>query len=374
MNRNELDNASRIVIKIGSSLLEDSRDQTLEPLVRQINQLREQNREVALVTSGAIYFGVRTLNRDTPPVTLPQKQATAAVGQPLLMSFYQEYFDQFDTRTAQVLLTQDGIHNHDTYLNARNTMNELLERGIVPIVNENDTVATEELQFGNNDTLASLTTTMIDGDVLIILSDVDGLYREKPSPDAEPISQVNEITAEIEEMARPSDRTSTTVGGMVTKIEAARTLTRAGTSMIVANGNRDNVLSDILAGDDVGTLFTANPDEDAVQGRKRWIGYHLPVKGSVVVDDGARDALVNRGTSLLPSGIRHTSGQFQRGDAIQILTEDDREIGRGLSNYDSEDVQALKGCQTGEISGILGHHDFDEIIHRDNLVITNDEH
>jgi glutamate 5-kinase len=373
MTRELLSDAKRIVVKIGSSLLDEGGRETLRPLVEQLESLHDEGREIVLVTSGAIHFGTESLNRDTPPVTLPQKQATAAVGQPILMSFYKELFDEYGLKTAQVLLTQDGIHNHDTYLNACNTMNELLDEGIVPIVNENDTVATEEIQFGNNDTLASLVTTMVDGDVLIILSDVAGLYPDEPSPDLDPISRVDTIDEDIEAMARPSDKNSTTVGGMVTKIEAARTLTRAGTAMVIADGRREHVLRDLLSGKELGTLFTPDQDTEALQGRKRWIGYHLPVKGIIIVDSGAAEALKNRGTSLLPSGVTEVSGQFERGDAVSVRDESQEEFGRGLVNYNREQVHRLRGCQTDEISDILGHHDFDEIIHRDNLVIFNND-
>lgn len=362
----------RVVVKIGSSLLEENRNETVQSLAGQIQSIVAGGREVVLVTSGAIYFGVNQLNRSSPPITLPQKQATAAVGQPLLMSFYQEIFRQFQLETAQVLLTQDGIHNHQTYLNACNTMNCLLDMDVIPIVNENDTVATEEIQFGNNDMLASLATTMIDGDLLIILSDVDGLYAAGPAPDRQPIREIKTIDDDIRSMARPSDDGRTTVGGMSTKIEAAETLTESGIPMAIANGNQPDVLTNLLSGDPAGTLFHANLDSP-LRGRKRWIGHHLPVKGQVKVDQGATKALTEGNKSLLPSGVTETTGRYERGDTIEIIDSSGKSIGRGLSNYSAQDVQQLRGCQSEEISDILGYHNFDEIIHRDNLVIVDDE-
>lgn len=366
--RSSFDQLRRIVVKIGSSILEKNREQTIRKIARQIKSLQSRSCEIVLVTSGAIFFGVNKLQRTTAPVTLPQKQATAAVGQPLLMSFYQNVFSEQEINTAQVLLTQDGIHNHQTYLNACNTMNTLLDMDVLPIVNENDTVATEEIQFGNNDNLASLVTIMVDADLLVILSDVAGLYKDGPRSGEDPISKVPQIDENIRKMARPSDQDRTTVGGMITKIEAAETVTKSGIPMVIADGNQQNVLTRILKGESIGTFFQAN-EHSPLRGRKRWISHHLPVKGSVWVDRGAADALVNRGKSLLPSGVSDVNGQFERGDAIDIVNPAGQHFARGLSNYSREEIESLRGCQTGEISDILGYHNFDEIIHRDNLVI-----
>ncbi|MFB6356120.1 MAG: glutamate 5-kinase [bacterium] len=367
-DRTDLSNSSRIIVKIGTSLL-DTDTSVMEHIIEQIHELRSEDREIVLVTSGAIFFGSRALNRDSDPVTLPQKQAIAAVGQPSLMNFYARHFKEYSIETAQVLLTQQEIHNRETYLNASNTLNTLLDMDVIPVINENDTVATEEIQFGNNDTLASLVTTLVDGDVLIILSDVDGLYEDEPSSDREPISRVEEITDQIREWAGPSEKGRPTVGGMITKIEAAETLINSGTPMGVVSGYEKNVLNRFISGEEVGTLFVPQQGEQAVRGRKRWIGYHLPTKGSVVVDEGAEKALVDRGTSLLPSGVTDVSGQFQRGDVVKVYSETGDELARGLTNYEPVEIEKLKGCQTEEISDILGYHDFDEIIHRDNLVI-----
>ncbi|MFP4687788.1 MAG: glutamate 5-kinase, partial [bacterium] len=326
-------------------------------------------KEIVLVSSGAIYFGIKKLNLKTLPETLPHKQATAAVGQPLLMNYYQDLFDKYDLTTSQVLLTREGIHNRHSYLNASNTMHTLLEMGVIPIVNENDTVATEEIQFGDNDTLSVLATTLIDADLLIILSDVEGLYEDEPTPESEPLYEVKKVNQKIKQMAGGAGKGPATVGGMKTKVEAAETVTQAGTPMIIASGHCQDVLLEITSGKTVGTLFLPCQDEKTIRGRKRWIGYHLLPKGYIQVDNGAKQALLNRGTSLLPSGVVKASGRFDRGDTVKVIDNSGNEFARGLSNYSCPDVNALKGCQTDEISDILGQHYFDEIIHRDNMVV-----
>lgn len=374
MTRSALKHCKRFVVKVGSSLLDDDKEKNIRPLVDEVAELNTAAHETAIVSSGAIHFGLETLRESEYPETLPRKQATAAIGQSKLMNFYQQFFGEHDLNTAQVLLTQQGIHNRETYLNASNTLHTLLEMGTVPIINENDTEATDEIQFGDNDTLSALVTTLIDADLLILLTDVDGLYRREDGGYGELVHEVDEITDTIKEWAGPADGETATVGGMRTKIEAAEKITQAGTPMVVASGYEDNVLTKILDGDSVGTYFHPRTGGNVIQGRKRWIGYHLPVKGSIHVDSGAHEALLQRGKSLLPSGVISTQGQFGRGDAISVQDDDGEEFARGLSNYKSDEVQALKGCHTSEISDILGYHDYDEIIHRDNLVVfPNDD-
>jgi glutamate 5-kinase len=369
MTRENLENCSRIVVKIGSSLLDEDRDETIGPLVEQVARLGEHGQQVALVSSGAIFFGMQALGQSDYPETLPRKQALAAIGQNKLMDFYQGFFSQSGLVTSQVLLTQQGIHNRQTYLNASNTLNTLLEMGSVPIINENDTEATEEIQFGDNDTLSALVTTLIDADLLILLTDVPGLYRREDGKNKELVSHVDEVNSIVRSWAEPEGSRTSTVGGMATKIEAAEKTTQAGTPMVIASGEEPDVLEKILNGDTVGTYFEPRTGTEAIRGRKRWIGYHLPAKGSITVDPGALEAITQRGKSLLPSGIVDVEGQFHRGDAIKVQNENGNEFARGLSNYKSGDVESLKGCQTSEISDILGHHDYDEVIHRDNLVV-----
>ncbi|MGM0380370.1 MAG: glutamate 5-kinase [bacterium] len=373
MNRSELKQANRIVIKIGSSLLDKDYRNYVDKLIRQVNDLMEQDKEIVIVSSGAIFFGLQVLNKSNAPETLPEKQATAAAGQPVLMKYYQEQFNRYNLNTAQVLLTREGIHNRQTYLNASNTMNKLLEMRVVPIINENDTVATDEIQFGDNDTLSVLVSTLVDADLLVILSDVRGLYPGDPEKHDRPIRKVDEIDENIRDIAGPADRDSTTVGGMITKIQAAETLTNSGTPLVIAAGKEKNVLEKIIDGQEVGTLFVPRKGAEAIKGRKRWIGYHLLPKGYIQVDAGAVQAIKEGGTSLLPSGVMQSDGQFERGDAVKILTPGEEEFARGLTNYNRQEVNDLKGCQTDEISDILGHHYFDEIIHRDNMVVFPDE-
>lgn len=373
MKRGNLDSCDRIVVKIGSSLLGDDREQIIEPIVGQVSRLKSQGRQLALVSSGAIYFGMNSLGESNYPETLPRKQAMAAIGQSKLMNFYQGFFSRHGLVTSQVLLTQQGIHNRETYLNASNTLSTLLEAGSVPIINENDTEATEEIQFGDNDTLSSLVTTLIDADLLIILTDVDGLYRREDGENQSLISYVEEVDDEVMNWAEGTSDRKTTVGGMLTKLEAAQKTTHAGTPMVIANGKKNQILESIIDGEDVGTFFRARKGGEAIRGRKRWIGYHLPSKGTITVDPGALEALTARGKSLLPSGVVQVEGQFERGDAVKILDDNGNEFARGLSNYKSGEVQSLKGCHTSEISDILGYHNYDEIIHRDNMVVFPDE-
>jgi len=373
MTRNTLSDVKRPVIKVGSSLLEEDPDGMISSLTRQVEKLAGQGREPVLVSSGAILFGMEAMGLDRYPVTLPQKQAAAAVGQSKLMNHYHRYFVERGRETAQVLLTRESIHNRQTYLNASNTLNTLLDMQVVPIVNENDTVATEEIQFGDNDTLSALVSTLVDADLLILLSDVEGLFREGPGTGA-PVSRVEAITDEVRGWVRRDEDEGrrATVGGMATKLEAAETVTRSGTPMVIASGHGSDVLERVLDGEEVGTLFEPASDDRIVQGRKRWIGYHLPTKGTLRVDEGAARALARRGRSLLPSGVVEVEGRFERGDAVGIEDPSGRELGRGLVNYSRREVRRLRGCQTDEISDILGYHNFDEIIHRDNLVVFPD--
>ncbi len=372
MNRDELSSTHRLVVKIGSSLL--GGDESPVPgLVKQIANLQTGGRETVLVTSGAIFFGMKKLGRSNRPVTLPEKQSIASIGQPHLMKYYDELFNRHGLNTGQVLLTQQDIDNRESYLNASNTLNWMIRDGVIPIVNENDTVATDEIQFGDNDTLASMVTTLVDADLLIILSDVRGLFPNDPETDPDPIDVVRNIDDSIHRIAGPSGDRQSTVGGMTTKVQAAETLVQSGTPMVVASGHSDDVLPRILGGETIGTLFKPHEGEEAVRGRKRWIGYHLLPKGTIQVDRGAAEAIRERGTSLLPSGVIDAEGRFERGDAVRILDEDEREFARGMSNYNPQEVNRIKGCQTDEIFDILGYHDFDEIIHRDNMVVFHDD-
>lgn len=321
-----------------------------------------------VVSSGAIAAGLKELNLPEVPKNIPQKQAAAAIGQSHLIWAYEKSFSQRNQKIAQILLTHDDLGNRRRYLNARNTLFTLLRYRVIPIINENDTVAVEEIQFGDNDTLSALVTNMVEADLLLILSDVDGFYTADPrkDPQATLLFQVDKITAVIESMAWPS-QSFTGRGGMVTKIQAAKKAGASGAMTIIANGKIPGIVMRVLAGDEIGTLFL--PQRGRLASRKHWIAYTLKPKGEVVVDEGAREALISNGKSLLPKGIVEIKGKFGPGDAVTCLDAKGKEFARGVVNYSSEELKAIKGCYTTEIEKILGYKFYDEVIHRDNLVL-----
>jgi glutamate 5-kinase len=377
--RNNLDqlghlkNAKRIVIKVGTSTLAHSTGKLnlnrMEQLVRQLVDLQNQGREVVLVTSGSIGIGLGRLGLVERPASIVERQAVAAVGQGLLMQVYEKLFSEYGQIVAQILLTRSDISDRKRYLNARNTILTLLKYRAIPIINENDTVATEELKIGENDTLSALVAGLIEADLLILLSDIDGLYTADPKkvPTATLIPMVNEIDARILKMAGGAGSELGT-GGMSTKLEAAKMATAAGASMVLMNGQNPAKIQNIFAGTPEGTLFLSS--QPLVNSRKRWIAYGPLVNGELVIDNGAERALINQGTSLLPSGILDVRGEFEEGDLIRILNINQIELGRGLTNYSKEHLQKIKGRKSTEIERILGYKAADEVIHRDNLVIT----
>lgn len=321
-----LGKAHRLVIKIGTGLLTDSQNRLahdrIERLVEQVAALHQQKRQVMVVSSGAIGAGMAELGLKQRPKRLDELQAAAAIGQSKLMAVYDAVFEKSGIHVAQVLLTHDDLKNRTRHLNARNTLETLLTRGVVPIINENDTVSVDEIKFGDNDRLAALTATLIDAELLVILSHVDGLLK-----DGAPVSAVVEITRDIEQLAGGTDR-ETSVGGMKSKIEAAKIVTRAGIPMIIANGERDNILTDLLAGKEVGTIFV--PQTSKLASRKRWIAFFQHPAGIVVVDDGAKIALRDAGKSLLAKGVVRTEGKFVVGDVVSICDRNGAEFARGL--------------------------------------------
>lgn len=371
-SRGTLANARRIVVKVGTRLLCGTRGQfnlkRLESLGRDLASLWGEGRELVLVSSGAVGAGVGRLGLSRFPQTMPEKQAAAAVGQGILMQYYENVFTPLGITIAQVLLTQEDLRERKRYLNARHTFYTLFRYRVIPIVNENDTVAVEEIRFGDNDTLAALVACLIDADLLILLTDLDGFFTGDPrkNPDAKLIPEVHEITPEIEELAggRGSDLAT---GGMETKLQAARIATGAGIPMVIASGMREGVLNAVVRGEEVGTLFI--PREDRMQARKRWIAFSSPVQGKIYVDRGAANAILKRGKSLLPSGVVGVEGDFEMGNVVSVIDPDGREIARGISNYSSADVERIKGRKTQEIKAILGYKDYDEVIHRDNLTV-----
>lgn len=306
------------------------------------------------------------------PKTIPEKQALAAVGQGLLMQVYAKLFSEYGKTVSQVLLTREDLMERKRYLNARHAFFTLLDYNMIAIVNENDVVAVDELKFGDNDTLSALVAGLVDADLLIILSDIEGLYTADPRKDsnASLISQIAEITPEVEALAGGAGSLTGT-GGMFTKIQAAKIATNSGVAMVIANGSREGIIGELVAGQELGTLFLAK--EHKLHSRKRWLAFGIPLHGALIVDTGAEKALVERGKSLLPSGIVALEGSFHTGDLVAVLSQGGQEIARGLVNYSSEEIELIKGCSTKDIINLLGHKHYDEVIHRDNLAVTSEK-
>ena len=363
-------NAQKIVVKVGTSTLTHKNGklnlEQIEKLVRQLSDLRNQGKDVVLVSSGAIGAGMGKLNLEERPKTIPEKQAVAAVGQGILLHIYEKFFSEYGQATAQLLLTKADLEHRQRFLNARNTLLTLLKLGVIPIVNENDTVAFEEIKFGDNDTLAALVGTLIDADLVILLTDIDGFYDGDPrkNPDAKRISVVEVIDESIEGLAG-NVGSKFGSGGMVTKISAASITVNAGIPMMIAHGAEDRILRRLTEGEDIGTLFL--PVEMKPHLRKKWIAFGSHVDGKLIVDDGAKDALLHKGKSLLPSGIVSVEGNFVAGDVVGITDLHGKEFARGICNYSGAELQKIKGQKSKDICPILGYKDFDEAIHRDNL-------
>lgn len=370
--RQLLTRARRIVVKVGSSTLTHVSGQLnlqqIEQLVRELADLKHRGLEIILVTSGAQATGMGKMGLEEKPANMPQKQALAAIGQGILMHMYEKIFNTYDEIVAQVLLTREDIMHRGRYLNGRNTLLALLDMGVVPIINENDTVVVDEIKFGDNDTLAALVAGLVDADLLVLLSDIEGLYTCDPrkDPNATLIRVVDEITPQIESLAgEPGTKLGS--GGMVTKITAAKIAYSYGIPVILAHGSRENILSGIANGENPGTLFLSR--DHRIGSRKGWIAFASKTSGSLRVDTGAENALIQKGKSLLPSGITGVEGKFDRGSVVSVIGKRG-EIARGIVNYDSQDIEKIKGCQSKEIANILGYQDDDEVIHRDNMTVV----
>jgi len=365
-------NARRVVVKVGSSVL-SAGQLRLDPcrihrLAVELSALRDSGREVILVSSGAILAGLAQLKLKERPRDIPLKQAAAAVGQSRLMWAYHEAF-QFQGQTvAQVLLTQDDVRDRSRYLNARNTLLTLLHLKVIPIINENDTVAVEEIKFGDNDQLSALVASLVDAHLLVILTDTEGFYTADPHQDrgARLIPLVREITPELRVVAEGS-RNPVSVGGMGSKLLAAKVASASSIPTIVADGRVEGILGQIMEGKEVGTLFL--PEMDRMGSRKRWLAFASQAVGRIAVDKGAKTALLQEGKSLLPSGILEASGDFRPGDVVALVDEEGTEFAKGMVNYGVEEVNKIKGCRTSQIEKRLGYKHFDEVIHRDNLVV-----
>jgi glutamate 5-kinase len=341
----------------------------VDALSTQISGLIDRGLEVLFVSSGAMAAGLRKLGLDRRPEEIPKRQAIAAVGQSGLMNAYEAAFGLHGKRVAQILLTGEDLNNRKRYLNARNTLNTLLDWKVVPIINENDTVMVEEIKLGDNDNLAVMITLLMDADFMINLTDIDGLYTKDPrtQPDAELIPRVNSFKKKIEQFAGDIPG-ALGRGGMLSKIKAARKVTAAGVPMIIAQGTKPDILLRLFSGEAHGTYFA--PQEKKMKRRKCWIAYSLTPKGSLILDAGAEQALLHNGKSLLPSGIVDVEGEFNEGAPASLRNLDRKEIGIGLVNYSAADIRVIKGLQTNQIKDLLGGKPYDEVIHRDNMVIT----
>lgn len=372
-DKRNFNSAKRIVVKVGSSSIAYSTGKLnlfqIESLVRQLSDLHNQGKDVLLVSSGAIGTGAGKLGLAGRPRTIPAKQAAAAVGQGILMHIYEKFFSEYGVIAGQVLLTREDFSDRRRFLNARNTLHALLQFGVIPVINENDTVAVDEIKLGENDTLSALVAGLVDAELLVLLSDIQGLYTSDPrkDPGARLIREVKEITPAIESLAGGAGSKLGT-GGMATKISAARIAAHSGVSTVLACAEEKDIILKVVAGEQVGTLFL--PSSNKLENRKQWIAYSAAVCGKIRVDEGAAAALVNKGKSLLPSGVTGVEGFFEMGGTVSIVGPDNQEIGRGITSYSSVEVDLIKGVQTKEISRILGHKDYDEVVHRNNLVLN----
>jgi len=370
-DRSEIAEARRWVVKVGSALLtNDGRGldgAVISSLAGQLAQLRQQGCEVVLVSSGAVAAGIVRLGWKTRPTVLHDLQAAAAVGQMGLVQSYESAFKQYDLHTAQVLLGHDDVLARDRYLNARGTLNTLLKLGVIPIVNENDTVVTDEIRFGDNDTLAALVANLIDADGLMLLTDQEGLFEEDPrhNPSATMVQQMDASAAELDAMAGEGGALGR--GGMVTKVRAARLAARSGTETIIASGRVPQIVASIASGINVGTWLRSGKLPQAA--RKQWLAGMVQVQGSIELDDGAVSVLCKSGRSLLPVGVRAVEGRFARGDMVSCRNAQGREVARGLVNYNADEARKIMGSPSREIETLLGYQGDDELIHRDNLIL-----
>lgn len=368
-----LSKVRKIVVKIGTGVLTtesgyvDKRQ--IQGLAEQVVELKKMGYDVVVVSSGAIGSGMGELGIEKRPGTLPELQAVAAIGQSKLISTYDDSFKLHGYHAAQILLTREDFEDRQRYLNTCNTIHTLFQLNAIPVVNENDTISVDEIKFGDNDALSALVTNLLNAELLIILSSVDGLYDKFPTGKSKTsvLSIVDNVSDEIRQLAFDF-KTKRGIGGMQTKLEAASVVTNAGEAMIIANGRADGVLRKIVKGECIGTLFLPKQEKLAI--RKRWIGYTIKPKGKVSVDEGAMHALTEQGKSLLASGIVSVEGTFHKGDTVSVCgRENGVIIARGLTNYSSAEIEKIKGCSTSYIAKVLGYKLYDEVIHRDNMVI-----
>ncbi|MDH5458613.1 MAG: glutamate 5-kinase [Nitrospinota bacterium] len=386
LRKNILKSAKRVVIKVGSGVISDHESgkppmerglslKRIRSYAKRIKAIVDAGHEVILVSSGAIMAGRERLNLKRPNLDIPEKQACAAIGQSSLIRSYERSFEKQGLKVAQILLGHDDLENRKRYLNVRHTMEALLAHGVIPIINENDSVTVDEIKIGDNDTLSANVACMAEAQLLILLSDVDGLYTSDPSQknsrtgDSPPelISHVDRITPAIEKLAGKSNN-PLAVGGMFTKVTAAKKTMSFGIPTIIINGLKGDNLKKVFAGSQVGTLFWSG--EAKIKDRKHWIAHTLKPAGSITVDEGAGKALVERGKSLLAAGVVKVDGKFEFGSAVRLLDEKGKEIARGLVNYNSRDLDQIKGLKTADVRSLVGANFYDEVIHRDDLVLV----
>lgn len=367
--------SEKIIIKLGTRILSSNsaekgiNTEIISQISNVISRLKKLGHKVLLVTSGAVALGTRKLKLPKKPSTILGKQVAASVGQVSLMETYEEYFSKLGIVIAQILITRDGLALRECYLNARETLLELLNRDVLPIINENDAVASEELRFGDNDMLSAQLADLISADRLIILTDEEGLFDTNPKENksAKLISIVEKVTPEIEKMAQGAG-SEFGLGGMVTKVQAAKLATSGGIKVHIINGNRPEKILDLISGKSIGTTFL--PQANKTEKRKNWIAHGLVTTGKIYVDDGAKNAILNNGKSLLPAGIKKVTGNFERGAALEVCyVNSDKAFAKGITNYSKSELEKIKGLNSKEIEKVLGYTYGDNVIHRDDLVI-----
>jgi glutamate 5-kinase len=372
VSRSEFSHAKRVVVKIGSSLLTDGgrglNREAIAAWVKQMAQLRQQGVDVVLVSSGSVAEGMSRLKLKSRPKTLHELQAAASVGQMGLVRRFEDEFQEHGLLAAQVLLTHDDLSDRQRYLNARSTLLTLLDFGVVPVINENDAVATEEIRFGDNDTLGALVANLVEADLLILLTDQLGLYDANPSlnPEAKLIRHISVNEGLLDAVAGGSI-SGLGRGGMSTKVRAARLAARSGAATVIVSGKLDDVITEVISGADLGTYLI--PDIAPLAARKQWLAGQLQLKGSVTLDDGAVKILQSAGKSLLAVGVKTVEGHFQRGDLVSCRDSQGQEIARGLINYGADEAAKIAGKPSSEFESLLGYADDEELIHRDNLVL-----
>lgn len=379
MDREKVIHSNRIVIKFGTNILTNDEGDVSLPrvysFIEDVSKLKKMGKEVILVTSGAVGLGKKKLGIDSTDA-IAMKQACAAIGQSKLMAIYESAFDQYNIVVAQILLTEEDFSQRRKYLSLRTTLNKLLELNVIPIINQNDTVSTIELAeiysdmqvcFSDNDKLSALVASELDADLLVILSDIDGLYDSNPktNSDAKIIPLVENITQDI--LAYGDSASAGGRGGMKTKLEAARLVSRSGGVVLIANGKTPSIIYKIFNGEEIGTIFL--PHDEMLSGKKRWIGYATNVLGKLIVNYGAKKAILEKETSLLPIGIVDVINEFKKGEVVSIIDENEREIARGIVNYNSKDCKKIAGAHSDDILKILGYKNYDEVINRNNITV-----